>query len=621
MKIIAIACAAALLSATAAAGDPYDYKELVVREVGPAKVAANAAGRSVVDFGKAAVGWLELDGAEAGPYEIVIGELVNSRGEVANEYPRSSIRCQRLSGVKPSGRYRVPMPADSVNLKGYDPKAPAIRLPERFGVVFPFRYAEVVRGPAMTLRQLAVNYPIDMRKSRFTCDCADLVRVYDFCKYSILATSFCGIYVDGDRERTPYEADAYINQLSHYAIDDDCSLARKSHEWLMDHPTWPTEWRQHSIMMAWADWMWTGDTRSLAKYYDKLVGEKLLLGFARASDGLLETGGERGKGAKPGAGDIVDWPAVERDGFEFRPVNAVVNAFFYRNLREMADISRALGKEGRAAEFSSMAQNVYNAFQRAFYRPDAGLYADGEGSGHCSLHANAIALAFGLVPKERVAAVADFVEDKGMACSVYFAQYLLEALFEAGRADAAIKLMASHGDRSWIGMIDFGSTVSMEAWNVSAKPNLDLTHAWSTAPLNVITRYVVGVTPLEPGFRRVSIRPQLGGLKRLSATVPTAAGPVTVEVADGILQFRSPVPAVVVFPGKIRDLGAAAVSRHAATVERVFRPERYSRGGTNVRVQQPIDEASWIYTRVPAESRKAGCTESRRSRRRAGMLA
>ena len=32
-------------------------------------------------------------------------------------------------------------------------------------------------------------------------------------------------------------------------------------------------------------------------------------------------------------------------------------------------------------------------------------------------------------------------------------------------------------------------------------------------------------------------------------------------------------------------------------VERVFRPERYSRGDTNVRVQQPIDEASWIWAK------------------------
>ena len=36
---------------------------------------------------------------------------------------------------------------------------------------------------------------------------------------------------------------------------------------------------------------------------------------------------------------------------------------------------------------------------------------------------------------------------------------------------------------------------------------------------------------------------------------------------------------------------------HAAEVEQVFRPERYSRGDTNVRVQQPIDEASWVWAK------------------------
>ncbi len=39
----------------------------------------------------------------------------------------------------------------------------------------------------------------------------------------------------------------------------------------------------------------------------------------------------------------------------------------------------------------------------------------------------------------------------------------------------------------------------------------------------------------------------------------------------------------------------------AATVERLFRKERYSRGDTNVRVQQPIDEASWVW--------RAGCDQ------------
>ena len=34
-----------------------------------------------------------------------------------------------------------------------------------------------------------------------------------------------------------------------------------------------------------------------------------------------------------GLRDITDWPVGERDGFEFKPVNAVVNAFYCLNLR------------------------------------------------------------------------------------------------------------------------------------------------------------------------------------------------------------------------------------------------------------------------------------------------
>jgi hypothetical protein len=532
--------------------DPYDYKELVVREVKPVNVGKNSVGNTLVDFGRDAIGWLELDGSDAGEYEIVMGELIDQRGVVTNAYRKSTIRCYRVKGVKNAGVHRVNLPPDRVNLKGYTAKAPAILLPKKFGIVAPFRYVEIVSGPKMNLRQIAVNYPIDMNKSSFSCDNENLVRVYDMCKYSILATSFCGVYVDGDRERTPYEADAYINQLCHYAIDNDYSLARKSHEWLMEHPTWPTEWRQHSIMIAWADWMWTGDTRSIAKYYDMLKNEKLMDRYQRLSDGLLETGGEFKKTAKPGAGDIVDWPRPERDGFVFKPVNAVVNAFYYRNLGEMADIARALGKKEDAEMFEKRAKQIYAAFQKTFFDVNTGLYLDGEGANHSSLHANAAALAFGLVPEAAVPKVIDFIEKKGMACSVYFAQYLLEAFCRNNRGDIAIKLMSATGDRTWMGMIDFGSTISLEAWNVKAKPNLDLNHAWGAVPLNIISRYVLGVTPKDPGFKKISIRPQLGNLKYVKGVIPTAAGEITIEATPQKLLFKTPSPAEVFFKGRLR---------------------------------------------------------------------
>jgi hypothetical protein len=67
---------------------------------------------------------------------------------------------------------------------------------------------------------------------------------------------------------------------------------------------------------------------------------------------------------------------------------------------------------------------------------------------------------------------------------------------------------------------------------------------------------VLGVAPLEPGFKKVSIRPQLGGLKYVKGTVPTVAGPVTVEATPEKLIFTTPSPAEVVFGGQTRSFPA-----------------------------------------------------------------
>ena len=105
-------------------------------------------------------------------------------------------------------------------------------------------------------------------------------------------------------------------------------------------------------------------------------------------------------------------------------------------------------------------------------------------------------------------------------------------------------------------MMRQGATMTMEAWNKKAKPNLDWNHSWGATPLNVISRFLLGVTPLEPGFKRISIRPQLGGLGRVSATVPTAVGAVTIVATPDSLEFTSPAPAEVVFAGETRSFPA-----------------------------------------------------------------
>ena len=533
-RIIFVCCVVAV-GLSAGAGDPYDYKELTTTASHPVEVR-----RGLFDFGKDGIGWLEFHGVPRGIYKVRIGEMTNTEGHVDMLYTNSTIRCQELEWYVSKDVFRFIMPSDPWNRIGYDMEnAPAIDLPRWAQIVFPFRYVEILKAAdevtAENVVRKMLHYPIDMTQSSFVCDNAVLNEVYEFCKYSILATSFCGVYVDGDRERTPYEADAYINQLCQYAIDADYSMGRRSHEWLMEHPTWPTEWKQHSIKMAWADWMWTGDTRSLAKYYGKLK-KKLVGNYPRR--------------------DIVDWPEAERDGFVMKESNAVVDAFNCRNLKEMADIAAALGKADDAADYQKRHAEAKARFLADFFDAKTGLFVDAKGVSHSSLHANAAALACGLVLVERQPAVATFLAGKGLACSVYFSQYLLEALCEAGRADVAIQLMSSTGKRSWKAMMDFGSTITMEAWNVETKPNLDLNHAWGAVPLNIISRYVLGVTPLEPGFAKISVKPQVGGLRQVKGTVPTAKGPVTVEISDDRLTVSTPVPARIEWNGRTRDVPA-----------------------------------------------------------------
>lgn len=564
MKRIILVTAIASAMFAIASGDPYDHKKTVQRRVTAQSVTHPIDGRTLIDFGREAFGFLEFlpPNGVRGKYEVRLGELVKPDGSV-NMKPGGTIRAARVVGeIVSDGVHRVPLVADRRNTSGGSEGA-AIMIPPEHGIIMPFRYAEVFSAPFPvnkdTVRMVAINYPIDMSESSFSCDNPDLVKIYDFCKYSMLATSFAGLYVDGDRERIPYEADAYLNQLGDYAVHSDYSLARASHEYLMEHPTWPTEWKQHSIKMAWADWMWTGDDRSLVKCYDQLKNVKLLEQFRR-EDGLLCTGGERLGYALTnalGAADIVDWPPHERDGFVFRDVNAVVNAFYYRNLLEMEDMARALGKTDDADGFAARAKKVYSAYQKTFFNKARRVYVDGDGTDHASQHANAAALAFGLVPRNLRNDVAEYCASRGMACSVYFSQYLLEAFFEAGRSDLAIKFMTSAGDRSWLGMLEQGATVTMEAWAIKYKPNLDMNHAWGAAPINVISRYLLGVTPMKAGFEKIRIAPNVGNLKYVDGMVPTAKGRVHIRVENGnSLTIETPAPARVEFAGRVHEVAA-----------------------------------------------------------------
>jgi hypothetical protein len=483
----------------------------------------------LVDFGRVSFANIQLTPPANNPQQVTVhfGEdLQNGR---INREPPGSVRYAKaevqLNGSSP---ILAAPPADVRNTKSGSAKTPpAMLTPKEWGVVLPFRWVEIDGWPGELLpkqivRKSAFAKTWDDNAASFESSDTMLNRIWELCRYSIKATTFAGVYVDGDRERIPYEADAYLNQLSHYATDNDILMARHTFDHLMEYPTWPTEWAFHMIFMAHADYRHTGDSKWLSARYESLK-RKLLLERAR-EDGLLTSKAEHIKKL-----DLVDWPMTERDGFVFKTVNTVVNAFHIRSLQMMAEMANALGKDKESAEYTAMATKAHAAFQRMLYDPAKGAYRDGEGTDHASQHASLFPLAFGLVPAEHIPAVVSSIQKRGMACSVYAAQYLMEGLFANGAETHAMELITAPTDRSWRHMVESGATITWEAWDQKYKPNQDWNHAWGAAPANLLPRFILGAEPLTPGWKQTRIRPQTAKLAFAKGKIPTPHGPIMVD--------------------------------------------------------------------------------------------
>ena len=504
-----------------------------------------------VDFGRAAFGQLSLTltALHADTLIVRLGECI--RDGRLDRSPGGSRRF--LQQVVPlragTHTYRLTIPPD-----GRNTQTMAIRMPDYIGEVYPFRYCELEGQTLETASEAsamahivrhAVHYPFNDAASTFHCSDTTLNRVWELCKYSIKATSFTGLYIDGDRERIPYEGDALINQLGHYATDREFAMARRSHEYLLTHATWPTEWILQSVLIAWNDYLYTGDDRSLRQNYDLLRAKTLQTladeqGFIRTTRQTPEINATIHLNYGEKIRDIVDWPQSgivgegksepgEADGYVFKEVNTVVNAYHYRALTLLGQISTVLGHNDDATRYHNDAARLLKNFNAALYDSQAGAYRDGIGTDHHALHASMMPLAFGMVEARNQPAVLRFIRSRGMACSVFGAQFLLDGLYSASDASYALQLLASDAERSWYNMIRVGSTITLEAWDDKYKPNEDWNHAWGAAPANLIVRRLMGIEPIEAGFGRMQIKPQPDTLTHAELTLPTIRG--TVEVA------------------------------------------------------------------------------------------
>ena len=105
-------------------------------------------------------------------------------------------------------------------------------MPEHMSEVIPFRYCELECADnsimLLSSSQYALHTAYDENTSSFSSSCEMLNDIYDLCRYSIKVNTFNGDYAASQRERMMYEADSYILQMGHYAVDREFSVARYS---------------------------------------------------------------------------------------------------------------------------------------------------------------------------------------------------------------------------------------------------------------------------------------------------------------------------------------------------------------------------------------------------------
>ena len=510
-------------------------------------------GRAVADFDRDAYAQLELeiDLREAARLEIALGEVRDPDGFV-DRAPGGYRIARVMTRSCPAGtsRFDFDLPPHR-SPYSYTKSVP---LPPEAGgrPVTPFRCVEIIGGVGQAVvRRKEFFGNFDDTASDFVSDNAELDRIWDFCKYTMKATGAFGLYIDGERERQPYEGDSLSNQLGDLCCGGSAATARRTIDWLLQNPTWFTEWRLAMPLMVRDYLLYTGDRQSVAEWLEPLA--KQVAFFAPAADGLWHAPPERKAppGEPPFVRDLIDWPMGERDGYECGEVNLVPNCYLYAALGAMAELTGD-------ASYRERAERLRQAVCRELRKGDR--FTDSRGSTHSALHSALYPACFNLA--ELTDAMKEVILAKGMACSVYTAQFLLEFCLENGMSEHAFALLLSHGLRSYHNMLAKGATIAMEAWDDTFKPNQDWNHAWGAAPANVIPRCIAGIKPLEPGFRKFSVTPHPGTLREFRIKHPTPAGPIELEYRKGVCRLTVPDGLTAV-----TKAGELAAGRHEFALE------------------------------------------------------
>lgn len=427
-----------------------------------------------------------------------------------------------------------------------------------------FRYVEVLGFPGTPStsnikgRVIHSNYPME---SSFTCSNTLINNIYNMYKRSQRGNTV-SIPTDCPQrdERQGWGGDAVVTaEAACLSFDmmlfyekwfndiDDCEGATGgipdvNPDYYAPNYT-DTAWMSTRVLIPWDLYMATGDKDFLSKHYNKM---KLFISY------LQGVAGGDYLGTPGGYGDWVPAGATESGGF-------FADAYYYQNVSVMAKIAGVLGNTGDQTTYTTLANNIKNAFNNAYFKNNS-YYQNNTQAG------NAVALAFGIAPDGYRTAVLNNlvtnIQNNGnhLTTGILGTKAILEALRDGNRPDVAFNLMNQTTYPSWGYMYNKGPGTIWERWNsdgaIGSGMNSYNHVMYGGGPGAWVYKGLAGIAPSQAGYTEVLIKPEIvGNVTSANASVKTPKGLVSVnwtKVSSTQLNLNVTIPvnckAVVLVP-------------------------------------------------------------------------
>ncbi len=339
-----------------------------------------------------------------------------------------------------------------------------------------------------------------------------------------------------DRERAQYIGDV-TNELAEvpYALSPEASLlirkcAREFVNWQrkdsvlyapVPSEDWTKELPQQSLSFCglglWDYYRYYGDASTIEYAYPAL--KKYLHLWKVKADSLVDY--RRGSWDWGDWGNNVDLVSLNQEWYSL-------------TLARYSNMARLLGDSVEYVWADSVRKNLNAAFYskfwngKSFKNPNTFLQNDDR--------AQAMAVIAGIAPQIVYPKLRDLFTTTEFS-SPYMERFVLEALCEMNYPQEALNRMR----KRYRAMADSVYTTLWERFELST--NSTYNHAWSGAPLIVLSKHIAGITPLLPEFREFQIKPQLCDLEYIRTVVPTKFGNISLYVCrkDGFT-MRVDVP-------------------------------------------------------------------------------